>query len=89
MLYNRTHQRDKAVQILKRFSELKPQELAVGSYGVVSPYAGMGKYFMALTADGLPIAASARCLRAPRPVLAGPPDDRLPAQVVDLVRLAR
>src|SRR5271157_5094090 len=34
MLYNRMRQRDKAIQVLKRFGELKPQELAVGSYGV-------------------------------------------------------
>ena len=58
MLYNQTRQREKAVQTLKRFSELKPQELAVGSYGVVSPYAGMGKYSTALAADGLPIPPS-------------------------------
>lgn len=58
MLYNQSHQRQKAVRILKRFSELKPQEMAVGSYGVVSPYAGMGKYSMALGADGLPIPPS-------------------------------
>jgi tetratricopeptide (TPR) repeat protein len=55
MLYNQLRQREKAVRTLKRFSELKPQELAVGSYGVVSPYAGMGKYSMALAADGLPL----------------------------------
>jgi len=59
MLYNRMHQRDKAVQTLKRFGELKPQELAVGSYGVVEPYAGKGKYFTALTADGLPVPQTA------------------------------
>ncbi|MGB2611115.1 MAG: tetratricopeptide repeat protein [Isosphaeraceae bacterium] len=59
MLYNRMRQRDKAIQVLKRFGELKPQELAVGSYGVVEPYAGRGKYFTALAADGLPVAASA------------------------------
>ncbi|MGA2703649.1 MAG: tetratricopeptide repeat protein [Isosphaeraceae bacterium] len=47
MLYNRMRQRDKAVQILKRFGELKPQELAVGSYGVVEPYAGKGKFTQA------------------------------------------
>ena len=35
MLYNRTRQREKAMQALKRFGELKPQELAVGSFGVV------------------------------------------------------
>ena len=58
MLYNRTRQRDKAVQTLKRFAELKPQELAVGSFGVVSPYAGMGKYYTALGADGSPVPPS-------------------------------
>ena len=59
MLYNRMHQRDKAVAVLKRFGELKPQELAVGSYGVVDPYAGKGKYYTALGADGLPVPQSA------------------------------
>ncbi len=59
MLYNRMHQREKAVAVLKRFGELKPQELAVGSYGVVEPYAGRGKYYTALGADGLPVPASA------------------------------
>ena len=59
MLYNRTRQRDKAVAVLKRFAELKPQELAVGSYGVVDPYAGKGKYYTALGADGLPVPPAA------------------------------
>jgi len=55
MLYNRTRQREKAVQTLRRFAELNPQELAVGSYKAVSPYAGMGKYYTALAADGSPV----------------------------------
>ena len=84
MLYNRTRQRDKAVQTLKRFSELKPQELAVGSYGVVSPYAGMGKYYMALAADGLPIPPSAMS-PAPRVVFSPESEDtRLPVARVEL-----
>ncbi|WP_165232891.1 FG-GAP-like repeat-containing protein [Aquisphaera insulae] len=55
MLYNQMRQREKAVAVLNRFRDLKPQELAVGSYGVVSPYAGRGKYYTGLGADGLPI----------------------------------
>ncbi|WP_168222024.1 FG-GAP-like repeat-containing protein [Aquisphaera giovannonii] len=58
MLYNRMRQRDKAVAVLKRFGDLKSQELAVGSYGVVKPYAGRGKYYTALGADSLPIPAT-------------------------------
>ncbi len=54
-LYNRTRQREKATPLFQRFKELKPQELAVGSYGVSAPYAAMGKYYMALGADGLPL----------------------------------
>ncbi|MGC8639586.1 MAG: FG-GAP-like repeat-containing protein [Isosphaeraceae bacterium] len=54
-LYIQSRQREKAAQAMKRFKELDPQEVTGGSHKVVSPYSGMGKYYMVLTADGLPI----------------------------------
>jgi Flp pilus assembly protein TadD len=54
-LYNLTGQRDRGLPLLKRFAELRPKELAVGSFAVGDPYAAMGKYYTALMPDGLPV----------------------------------
>ena len=85
MLYNRTRQRDKAVAVLKRFAELKPQELAVGSYGVVDPYAGKGKYYTALGADGLPVPPGRDVSRPACALFTGRRQDRRPPEVVEMV----
>jgi hypothetical protein len=55
LLYNRTRQREKAAQVIARFQRLNSEELTGGSFGVVDPYGGKGKYYLALAADGLPI----------------------------------
>ncbi|MHC5100644.1 MAG: CRTAC1 family protein [Planctomycetota bacterium] len=53
--YQRTRQPQKARPLFKRFKELKDAELAGGTFTVATSYGSSGKYFMALSADNLPI----------------------------------
>jgi tetratricopeptide (TPR) repeat protein len=53
--YQRTKQPQKARPLFKRFKDLKDAELAGGTFTVTTSYGSSGKYYMALTADDLPI----------------------------------
>ncbi len=53
--YQRTRQRDKALALFDRFTELKTTELTGGSFTVLQTYGSVGKYFTALGADDLPL----------------------------------
>jgi tetratricopeptide (TPR) repeat protein len=74
-LYLRAGKRAEGVKLMERFRQLKPQELGVtgGSYAVADPYAAMGKYYTALTADGLPVPPAAM---SPGPRVVFSPDVR-------------
>lgn len=53
--YQRMRQRDKALALFGRFTELKTTELTGGSFTVLQAYGTIGKYFRALGADNLPL----------------------------------
>ena len=53
--YQRTRQREKAMALFARFKELKDAELTGGSFTVLKAYGTVGKYYMALGADNLPL----------------------------------
>lgn len=53
--YQRLRQRDKAMPLFNRFTELKTAELTGGSFTVLQTYGTIGKYFTALDADDLPL----------------------------------
>ncbi|HUT46656.1 MAG TPA: FG-GAP-like repeat-containing protein, partial [Sedimentisphaerales bacterium] len=53
--YQRTRQRDKAKSLFTRFKELKNAELTGGTFTVLKAYGTVGKYYMALGADNLPL----------------------------------
>ena len=56
--YTRMKQRDKAMPLFERFKKLNAVELAGGSFGVQKVYGTVGKYYLALGADDLPLAPS-------------------------------
>ena len=58
--YQRTRQRDKAMALFARFKELKETELTGGSFTVLKAYGTVGKYYMALGADNLPLPSSTK-----------------------------
>jgi len=53
--YQRTRQRDKAKSLFERFKELKDTELTGGTFTVLKAYGTVGKYYIALGADNLPL----------------------------------
>jgi len=68
--YQRTRQRDKAMALFARFKELKDTELTGGSFTVLKAYGTVGKYYMALGADDLPLPAVTE--RAQRRIIFSP-----------------
>ncbi len=50
--YQRTQKRDKAKSLFARFTKLKDTELTGGTFTVLKVYGTVGKYYMALGADG-------------------------------------
>jgi Tfp pilus assembly protein PilF len=55
MQYQRMKQREKAMALFNRFLALKETELTGGSFTVLQAYGTVGKYFMALGPDNLPL----------------------------------
>ncbi len=55
MLYQRGGQRDEAQALFVRFRELRDAELTGGTFAVANTYGTLGKYYMALGADSLPL----------------------------------
>lgn len=55
MQYQRMKQYEKAKVLFSRFTELKETELTGGSFTVLQAYGTVGKYFMALGPDNLPL----------------------------------
>ncbi|MHC4641343.1 MAG: CRTAC1 family protein [Planctomycetota bacterium] len=55
MQYQRMKQREKAMLLFNRFKALKDTELTGGSFAVLQAYGTVGKYFMALGPDNLPL----------------------------------
>ncbi|RMF92083.1 MAG: VCBS repeat-containing protein, partial [Planctomycetota bacterium] len=55
MLYQRERRRDEALKLFERFKKLNSEELAGGSFTVRKIYGTVGKYYMALDADALPL----------------------------------
>jgi Tfp pilus assembly protein PilF len=55
MQYQRMKEREKAMVLLSRFKEIKETELTGGSFTVLKVYGTVGKYFMALGPDNLPL----------------------------------
>ncbi len=53
--YQRMGKRDEARSLFNRFKELKDKELAGGSFTVLKTYGTIGKYYMALDSDDLPL----------------------------------
>ena len=53
--YQRQRQRDKAKELFTRFQALKETELTGGTFTVLKAYGTVGKYYMALGADNLPL----------------------------------
>ncbi len=53
--YQRTQKRDEARALFARFKELKNAELTGGTFTVLKAYGSVGKYYMALGADNLPL----------------------------------
>jgi len=53
--YQRTQKRDQAKALFTRFQQLKETELTGGSFTVLKAYGTVGKYYMALGADNLPL----------------------------------
>jgi tetratricopeptide (TPR) repeat protein len=60
-LYQRGGQREKATSLFARFRELKDAELTGGSFTVLNAYGTVGKYYMALGPDSLPLPPQANC----------------------------
>ncbi|MHC4436783.1 MAG: CRTAC1 family protein, partial [Planctomycetota bacterium] len=58
--YQRARQRDKAKELFTRFKELKDAELTGGTFTVLKAYGTVGKYYMALGADNLPLPSSSK-----------------------------
>ena len=57
MLYQRAKQPEKAKPLFARFRELNEAELTGGSFTVLKAYGTVGKYYLALGADNLPLPA--------------------------------
>jgi tetratricopeptide (TPR) repeat protein len=76
-LYQRSGQREKAASLFARFRELKDAELTGGSFTVLNAYGTVGKYYMALGPDSLPIQPPARPVQR---ILFSPELKRLPTQ---------
>ncbi|MBN2592805.1 MAG: VCBS repeat-containing protein [Sedimentisphaerales bacterium] len=57
--YQRTQRRDEAKALFTRFQQLKDAELTGGTFTVLKAYGTVGKYYMALGADNLPLPSSA------------------------------
>ena len=53
--YRRIGKRDEAMSLFDRFKELKDVELTGGSFTVLKAYGTVGKYYMALDAEDLPL----------------------------------
>ncbi|UCG57812.1 MAG: VCBS repeat-containing protein, partial [Phycisphaerales bacterium] len=53
--YQRARQREKAMPLFNRFRDLNKAELTGGSFTVLKVYGSVGKYYMALGADSLPL----------------------------------
>jgi tetratricopeptide (TPR) repeat protein len=53
--YQRTQKRDQAKALFARFQELKETELTGGTFTVLKAYGTIGKYYMALGAENLPL----------------------------------
>lgn len=56
--YQRAGEREKAKGLFERFGALKATELTGGTFTVDRPYGSAGKYYFALGADELPLAAA-------------------------------
>ncbi len=56
--YMRSRRREKALPLFERFKELNADELAEGAFTVREAYGYVGKYYMALGADDLPLEPS-------------------------------
>lgn len=54
-LYMRAGQREKAIPLFDRFNALKATELAGGTFGVELKYGTLGRYYMVLGPDNLPL----------------------------------
>jgi len=63
--YQRMQRHDKANSLFARFKQLKEAELTGGTFTVLKAYGTVGKYFMALGADNLPL-PSVKALPRPR-----------------------
>ncbi|MHC4328565.1 MAG: CRTAC1 family protein [Planctomycetota bacterium] len=57
--YQRMRRRDEARSLFTRFKQLKDIELAGGTFTVLKAYGTVGKYYMALDADNLPLRPAA------------------------------
>ncbi len=55
MLYQRSKQADKAKPLFARFRELNELELTGGSFTVLKAYGTVGKYYLAIGVDNLPL----------------------------------
>ena len=55
--YQRTQKRDQAQALFARFQELKETELTGGTFTALKAYGSVGKYYMALGVDNLPLPA--------------------------------
>ncbi|MCK4294948.1 MAG: VCBS repeat-containing protein [Planctomycetes bacterium] len=93
--YQRTKQRDKASALFARFKQLKEAELTGGTFAVLKVYGTVGKYYLALGADNLPLspvktAPSVRILFSPeiRPIDAEASEWKYPGGSVTLPGLA-
>ncbi len=58
--YVRAGERDKAMPLFARFQELNTKELAGGTFAVQKIYGTIGKYYLALGADNLPLPQTER-----------------------------
>ncbi|MBN1360371.1 MAG: VCBS repeat-containing protein [Sedimentisphaerales bacterium] len=58
MVYQRVGRRDEARDLFARFRELQNAELTGGTFAVLNAYGSVGRYCLALGADGLPIQPS-------------------------------
>ncbi len=76
-LYQRGGLREKATSLFARFRELKDAELTGGSFTVLNAYGTVGKYYLALGPDSLPIQPPARTVQR---ILFAPELKRLPAK---------
>jgi hypothetical protein len=61
--YQRMRQYEKAKPLFVRFKELKGAELTGGTFTVLKAYGTVGKYYMALGADNLPVSSLQTPLR--------------------------